>query len=163
MEKDQTAAPWRGSDGGQQAGSGWPVLTVRFLIDAFNRRDLKLAFDLTSPGVQLDLPGVPGNARTRYRGHDGLRALCAHVEAARKELRLALTGYQTLPDAVAISVRLTGSDEDGEGAIARETGLRVRFDGSGSVEAIAVDDDHTIAPASPEAMSTGSPRIRDGR
>ena len=76
------------------------VETVRLGIDAFNRRDVDLLADLTTPDFAW-FPALPGAVEAGgYRGREGVETYFGEIEGTWTELRLVLEEIRDLGDRV---------------------------------------------------------------
>jgi ketosteroid isomerase-like protein len=77
-------------------------------IDAFNRRDVDVMADLTTPDFEW-LPALPGNVEGRgYRGRDGIETYLSEIRDTWEELRLFGDEFRDLGDRVLVLGRAEG-------------------------------------------------------
>ena len=87
-----------------------PVALVREMFAAFTRRDVDAVLPYLAPDVELHVPSTTGLAGRSgpYRGHDGIRAYFADVEAVWDELTVEPEDYRAAAASVVIFGRVRG-------------------------------------------------------
>jgi ketosteroid isomerase-like protein len=99
---------------GNPAGLVDEIELVRGLYEAFARRDVDALVAGFSADAELFLEGTARLAGRSepYRGHDGVRAYLADVEALWDELVLHATDFRAVPGSVIVMGHITGRRQE---------------------------------------------------
>jgi ketosteroid isomerase-like protein len=91
------------------------VQLVRKAFDAFVRRDVDAAVQVTAPDVEFSAPATESLARRArsYRGHDGIRQYFADVASVWEALEVFLHEYHDLGDQVLVVGRARARGRSG--------------------------------------------------
>ncbi|HWX87605.1 MAG TPA: nuclear transport factor 2 family protein [Solirubrobacteraceae bacterium] len=105
------------------------VEIIKRAIDAFNRRDVDLIADLTTPDFEW-FPALPGNVEGGgYRGREGIETYLGEIRDTWEELRLFGDEFRDLGEGVLVLGRAEGRGRGSGAPVAASHGFVAEFRG----------------------------------